>query len=144
MRTGLSLFLAATVALLTVPPTEAADQGLQGQNGPQLYTRFCASCHGADGYGNGPVAASFRVSVPDLTQIARRHGGTFPDEEIRRIIDGRHAFPAHGESMMPVWGYQFDSEDSGQIIGKLTAYLKSIQKPALKVRFPAYGAPLRQ
>ena len=57
--------------LLTVTaPVHAADY--LAMSGEQLYTRFCASCHGIGGHGDGPVAQSFAVKIPDLTLIARR------------------------------------------------------------------------
>jgi hypothetical protein len=42
--------------------------------------------------------------VPDLTLLARRHGGTFPEDEVRKIIDGRTTLPPHGSREMSVWG----------------------------------------
>ena len=59
-------------------------------SGKELYQRFCASCHCAEGRGDGPVAASFAVEVPDLTLISRRSNDVFPREQVVRIIDGRH------------------------------------------------------
>ena len=35
--------------------------------GETLYGPNCAACHGADGQGNGPAAASLRVKPADLT-----------------------------------------------------------------------------
>ena len=53
------------------------------------YKENCASCHGASGKGDGPVH-SFLVKPPsDLTQIAQRHGGKFPQELMWEVIDGR-------------------------------------------------------
>jgi mono/diheme cytochrome c family protein len=42
-----------------------------GYTGTQLFKRFCASCHGADGAGNGPVAPSIKVMIPDLAELAQ-------------------------------------------------------------------------
>src|SRR5262245_5863391 len=44
-------------------------------SGQDLYRRYCAACHGTSGEGNGPVASSLKVQVPDLTRIAQRQGG---------------------------------------------------------------------
>jgi mono/diheme cytochrome c family protein len=53
------------------------------------YKDNCASCHGASGKGDGPVH-SFLVKQPsDLTTIAQRHGGKFPQELVWEVIDGR-------------------------------------------------------
>jgi len=124
----------AALALLVLASPGVHSQDFVGRSGAQLYVRFCASCHGAEGYGNGPVAASFRIEVPDLTRIARRHGGTFPEDQVRRIIDGRKALPPHGMRVMPVWGYEFAPDDRDKLIGRLTEYLKAIQKTEVKVR----------
>jgi mono/diheme cytochrome c family protein len=123
---GLCLFSQATHS------AEAPDY-----NGAQLYQVFCASCHGAKARGNGPAARSLRIKPPDLTRIARRHGGAFPVDSIIRSIDGRDLRTAHGEPGMPVWGQEFygmDSEDparrerSRELIEKLVTHLQSIQR----------------
>ena len=85
--------------------------------GAELYREFCASCHGVKGHGNGPVASSLRQKVPDLTLIAKRRGGSFPAEEIHRIVDGRLIPRAHGSAEMPVWGWeQIESNTVGVFI----------------------------
>ena len=73
--------------------------------GPALSKAYCASCHGADAKGNGPMAKSLKVKPADLTRIAARNGGTFPLMRIERIISGEEQPPSgHGTSEMPVWG----------------------------------------
>ena len=56
-----------------------------------LYAERCISCHGPTGKGDGRVAASLPVSVPDFRQtVERRSTG-----QIRRIItEGRGMMPA--------------------------------------------------
>lgn len=114
---------------------QAAD--FTSYTGAELYQRFCAACHGAGGEGDGPVAAYFKITVPDLSQIAKRQG-SFPAEQIHRIIDGRLVKPPHGSREMPVWGYEFslvnpdgtpDLATGDQLIARLVEYLRSIQKP---------------
>ncbi len=106
-------------------------------SGEQLFQRFCASCHGKTGEGDGPVASAVSVMVPDLTRLAKRHGGKFDEQKIRDIIDGRSVVVAHGTRYMPVWGYEFWVEEGADataeaevqtIIDKLIAYLHSIQR----------------
>lgn len=110
-------------------------------SGKELYKRFCAACHGVQGEGDGPVASSLNVEVPDLRLIARRAGGVFPRERIVRIIDGRHIFAAHGTRTMPVWGEDLSRADLGNpdaeretqiVILRLADYLSELQQPALK------------
>ncbi|HYL03834.1 MAG TPA: cytochrome c [Steroidobacteraceae bacterium] len=99
------------------------------ESGAGLYRAHCASCHGAGGHGDGPVAASLKVEVPDLTRIARRQGGRFPADRLRRIIDGRTTVPPHGTRTMPVWGLAFGSpQQSNRLADLLVQYLLSIQE----------------
>jgi len=109
----------------------AAD--LSSYGGAELYQRLCASCHGHSGLGDGPVASQLKVLVPDLTRIARRHGGVFPAEDVRHIVDGRSVHMAHGTRTMPVWGYEFSATEdatstaAGELVRRLVEYLRSIQ-----------------
>ena len=57
---------------------------------------YCAVCHGVAARGDGPLADQLRVRPPDLTLIAKRSGGRFDDETVRRIIDGRKPVKGHG------------------------------------------------
>ena len=107
-------------------------------SGAGLYQAYCASCHGAAGHGDGPVASSLKVQVPDLTRIVARQGH-FPTEQIRRIIDGRTTLPPHGSRNMPVWGREFRSAAIGvppqtqpvdKLIDMLVGYVRSIQQPS--------------
>ena len=113
--------------------------------GAPLFERYCTSCHGLAGRGDGPAAASLRTRPADLTGIAKRRGGEFRNGEIAQFIDGRFAVPAHGSREMPVWGERFgaDVPDSGVgesiargNIASLVEYLKSIQHPPLAAAKP--------
>ncbi|HEU4624140.1 MAG TPA: cytochrome c [Steroidobacteraceae bacterium] len=106
-------------------------------SGAALYQTSCAGCHGADATGNGPITPVIGVRPPDLTRIAARRGGTFPELEIFRIIDGQADLSAHGPRHMPVWGYEFfgtDADDevahrqAEEKIDRLVSYLRSIQR----------------
>ena len=82
--------------------------------GSRLYLRHCASCHGADAKGRGPVASSLDVPAPDLTTLARRNGGVFDERRVMQTIDGRSAVAQHGPREMPVWGAVFAVEHVGE------------------------------
>ena len=133
----LSLFTAA-ISLLAIDARAADYVSMSGQ---ELYSRFCASCHGTTGRGDGPVSKSIRIEVPDLTLIARRAGGKYPRERIVRIIDGRHILGAHGTRTMPVWGEDWGRLEIGNpdaervsraVIEKLADYVGLLQKPAVE------------
>lgn len=110
---------------------------LADYSGEELFDRFCASCHGAGARGDGPVARSLNVAVPDLTSIALRYG-EFPAVRIRDVIDGRGIDTgAHGTRAMPVWGYEFYVEEGADIqaqtavrdaINRLVEHLRSLQR----------------
>lgn len=91
--------------------------------GKKLFVSYCASCHGTDAKGNGPVAGSLKNNPPDLTHLQK--GGKFPSDEIRKKITGDMSLPVHGRRDMPVWGLVFSQAD----INNLIKYLESIQKP---------------
>jgi len=101
--------------------------------GSQIFQNHCAACHGNDGRGKGPAAASLKHRVPDLTSIARRNGGTFPRSRVKAYIAGTEDTPsAHGSREMPVWGPIFHDFEWDQDLGEvrlqnITDYLESLQ-----------------
>lgn len=118
------------------PTTELVESTDLMTTGRDLYETYCASCHGPEARGDGPVAALLTVPPPDLTQIRARNGGTFPVDDLYRMVDGREAVAAHGTREMPVWGNAWESVDGGppdngmveQRINLLIEYLRSIQE----------------
>lgn len=102
--------------------------------GPDLFRFYCASCHGIDGRGGGPVGPALKHRVPDLTMMASREGGVFPKARVTAIVTGDQApaIPAHGSREMPVWGPIFraldaDSARNKARIENLVAYVESLQ-----------------
>lgn len=134
---ALSAFVVVTAfaaALLQAGPPAAEQQPLiVSIRGDNLYGMYCASCHGEDAKGHGPMAKWLKVPPPDLTRIAARNGGTFPLERVDRIISGDEAVPSgHGTRAMPVWGPMFSQvardQDFGKVrIDNLARYLRDIQ-----------------
>ena len=130
-----------TAAMIAAFSCFASATALAGEfsdySGRQLYERFCASCHGEAGFGDGPVAPALKVMVPDLTRMYQRSGGKFPEERVRMIIDGRQVYPIHGTRYMPVWGQELWVEqgasqqadaDVKKMVDRLVDYLRSIQQ----------------
>ncbi|MDJ0926995.1 MAG: c-type cytochrome, partial [Gammaproteobacteria bacterium] len=99
------IYLLCALACTGVLP--AAADGFADYSGRDLYTRFCATCHGDFGRGDGRVGQALAVVVPDLTTLAERQGGQINVEQLMSIIDGRTVITAHGTRYMPVWGYEF-------------------------------------
>jgi mono/diheme cytochrome c family protein len=103
-------------ALLVAVPAAHADEPATG--GAALYRRYCASCHGADGRGDGPAAASLTPPPTDLTRL---------DAGVRALmgaIDGRRTIRAHGTAAMPVWGEVFEQSLIGEPHRRRTALLQ--------------------
>ena len=71
---------------------------------------------------------------PNLTILAQRHGGTFPEEYVTNVLRFGPGFSAHGSSEMPVWGPLFQYLENyneaavRQRIKNLCGYLESIQE----------------
>lgn len=128
---GLALAAVAVVAAETAV-AQVVDHGAQ------LYARHCATCHGADGKGDGPMTRMMTVPVPDLTRLGAESGGAFPMLQVIHIIDGRNGLLSHG-GPMPVFGAVFAEESSagssltevlesrGRILS-IAYYLESIQE----------------
>ncbi len=72
--------------------------------GKSLFVTSCASCHGIDGRGKGPLSGQLKVAPPDLTVLVKKNSGVFPVRALYEVIDGRKAMAAHGTRNMPVWG----------------------------------------
>jgi mono/diheme cytochrome c family protein len=72
-------------------------------SGVELYEQHCAVCHGIDLKGSGPAPDPYRAP-PDLTTLARRHGGTYPDDYVLKVLRNGVVMPAHGPAEMPIWG----------------------------------------
>jgi mono/diheme cytochrome c family protein len=124
------------VLLCTAPAWAANSQVVEA--GKRLYTKNCASCHGRDGKGDGPLAGTLKTKPADLTGLAKKHGGQFPYIEVVDLIDGTSTSASHGSSEMPVWGETFQSDSPGSgtameqaaVRGRLmllTDYLRAIQ-----------------
>lgn len=76
-------------------------------SGPEMYTMYCAVCHGKEGKGNGPAAEAMKVAPTDLTQLASKNGGKYPSAHVAATIQGDTNLPAHGTKDMPIWGDLF-------------------------------------
>ncbi len=114
------------VKKVPAPQTSAA-------SGQEMYKAYCASCHGADGKGNGPAAPAMKTAPTDLTQLAAKNGGTFPELKVYAAIKGDTTLAAHGSKDMPVWGPIFRSVSAGREsethmrLVNLTNYVRSLQ-----------------
>ncbi len=76
--------------------------------GKSEFQSSCASCHGVDAKGNGPVSSQLKISPPDLTKLAKGNNGVFPTDAVYETISGMKTITAHGTREMPIWGERFN------------------------------------
>ena len=129
----LGLIFTLGAALSIAQPALSADQDVS--DGHRYFVRYCASCHGTDGLGDGPVAKSLATPPPNLRKLGDKYGMPLPSHRIAELIDGRDTAKAHRTRDMPVWGerlYELGQGDMGEtgigdVIAKIIAYLNAIQ-----------------
>lgn len=105
------------------------------REGQKYFERYCASCHGVTGVGDGPVAKSLAKPPANLRLLADKYGSPLPAAKLAELIDGRDAVRAHGTAAMPVWGERLYAKGAGEngeagisdTIRKIVAYLDTIQ-----------------
>ena len=86
----------------------AAAQAEDFDVGKAEFESSCASCHGADARGKGPVSDQLKIPPPDLTTLAKNNNGVFPTNAVYETIYGLKTIPAHGTREMPIWGERFN------------------------------------
>ena len=132
----LAIAVCSACATAREKPSTPVPDPLLVEYGAELFATYCASCHGIDARGDGPAAPALRPPPTDLTRIAARSGGVFPEISIAKRIDGRFDLPAHGSREMPIWGTRLADEIPGLATGdevargqiaSLLEYLKSLQ-----------------
>jgi len=111
----------------TIKQTNAA-------SGKEMFTQYCAPCHGADGKGHGPAASSMKAPPTDLTQLAHKNDGKYPGNKVASVLKfGEGSTGAHGSAEMPVWGPLLQSLDKfhdtvvQQRISNIVSYIETLQ-----------------
>ena len=152
-RSSILVFVAMAAwtmaAAAQVPRPDPPPLALQSLTGKDSFDRYCATCHGAGGRGDGPLASSLTTAPADLTTLAQRNGGAFPRAQVAGFVEGTgRAVPAHGPTQMPLWGGIFrwlDTEPRTRVrIANLVAYVESLQASpaATAAAAPPSGAEL--
>ena len=126
------VWLASGIALVLAAPVLAADD-----TGARLYFNHCAACHGEDGEGSGPVAASMRVTTPNLRTLSQRNGGAFPTDAVTAYVDGRETKAAHGDRLMPIWGDVFRGADQDAGSRTVRRRIAAVVEFISKLQYPS-------
>ena len=130
---NVKMLLLLGVAVSGLAQTKSPRKLITSLEGKDLFVAYCASCHGMDAKGKGPVAAVLKVDVPNLTLIQKRRGDKFPVADLENLIMGEVGLrAAHGSHEMPVWGPVFQRVEKDQDLGlvrvrRLVDYLKTLQ-----------------
>ena len=129
----LSIALASMAARRSAQAEQVPPRPTPAGAGAEMYLDYCASCHGRDGTGSGPVSTALKARATDLTTLAKRNNGEFPAERVRATIRGDLLVVAHGTKDMPVWGPLFRYMGGGSHaevtvrVESLTRYIESLQ-----------------
>jgi mono/diheme cytochrome c family protein len=99
-------------------PFEADDAAALAR-GALVYQNFCASCHGAGGQGDGPVA---QRGFPPPPAFQAGNSRTAPDGELLHIITyGRRSMPPHDELL--------DEDDRWKVILHIRQFQTNEETP---------------
>ena len=130
---------AATISLVICAALAAQEikkvpiQSTPVASGKEMFNTYCAVCHGTAGKGDGPAAAALKKRPADLTLLARKNNGAFPDVHVMNFITGDDVVVAHGSRDMPIWGdlFRYLSPNDQAVVklrvSNLADYVKSLQ-----------------
>jgi mono/diheme cytochrome c family protein len=117
-----------STAKVTIPVSKTAPS-----DGKQMYTSYCAPCHGVNAKGHGPAATALRTQPTDLTELSKNNHGKYPDAHIVSVLQFGSEVQAHGSAEMPVWGpilgkmNKTNLQDKQLRISNLSRYLENMQ-----------------
>lgn len=94
----------------------------------------CASCHGVDGKGLGPLAARLKARPPDLTLLAKKYHGMYSSDAVYQMIDGRENARNHRSIEMPIWGCRHETPHAAlrSSHGKRAKRRKKLRAPTVE------------
>lgn len=96
------------------------------EKGRVMFQRYCASCHGATGKGDGPLAKVLVPKPADLTShMGHRHSaGLSRHDYLFKIITGGGASVGRSP-VMPKWGEQLETTEVCDVIKYIQAFSAS-------------------
>jgi mono/diheme cytochrome c family protein len=101
LMAGLGMVAVLAACLPAGSPEAPAD-------GAALYADYCAACHGPTGKGDGPATAALSSRPADLTALAARNGGRFPQVAVMAKVYGYADGKGGGGGAMPEFGPLLD------------------------------------
>lgn len=104
MRSAVEWLIIAGLAASVATAAKAEEVDI----GKAEFQSSCASCHGADAKGRGPVSGQLKTAPSDLTMLAKNNNGVFPTNAVYETLYGSKSVPAHGTREMPIWGERFN------------------------------------
>ncbi len=118
-----------------VHQAERPEQG-DPEEGKEIYQRFCSSCHGASGRGDGIIGRQLTPKPADFTKHARGHD----DEYFFKAIE--KGGPAVGKSpLMPAWGSQLKPKEIWDVVSYIWTLVQGAGEPADKGDMPRMQSP---
>jgi len=100
-------------------------------SGGRMWKDYCAACHGMSGAGDGPAVEFLKAPPADLSLMAKRNNGKFPEDHFASVLQFGTGSHAHGTSDMPIWGPLFRSQNKDLVgirIHNLSEFVESFQK----------------
>jgi mono/diheme cytochrome c family protein len=116
--------LSFSLAILAAGSVAQADP--DAEKGQQVYTIFCATCHGPAGDGQGPVGKTLVPPPRDFTVGEFKFGGA--DQDIFDIISNGAASKG-GSPLMAPWGAVIPENDRWAIV----AFIRTLMQSAPEV-----------
>jgi len=116
--------------LMDVFRAQAQEEGLTREetSGKRLFEHYCATCHGAEGTGDGQNAYNLDPPPPDFHASLSAN----PPAYWRRIVEGGTASVGRSP-LCPPWGRNLTAAD----IDELVAYLDILARPPAEPAAPA-------
>jgi mono/diheme cytochrome c family protein len=98
-------------------PARAADMAAAEQN----YDRFCVTCHGPGGKGDGPAAGTLATHPADFSDCAMM--GEMSDDTMFNVIKNGGAAAGRSKDM-PAWSSGFEDGEIHDLVAFLMTFCK--------------------
>ena len=114
MRTAIMIIVSMAFVALARPAAA------QDSPGKAVYTKSCASCHGADGKGNEAKAKALKIDPASLN-LGR-------DEVAGQSKADKRAVTAAGKNKMPAYEKKLSAEELDQVSDYVMTLIEAIRK----------------